>query len=269
MARAVADAAPEVDDKVEVTVVARRRRGGRGGRAERRGGRRLAAPGRRGLGAHLGVQRAGLADRRRRRRRAPAGAGRERAAAGTTAAALEAGSDVTTRLPARRRRAGGGRAGGRLRPRLPLLPGRADLRHAPRGSVVEEKQSRIVEIIATAIPLRHLLAGKVLGNTALAVIQMALYVAVGLVGLSSPRTSPTCPASPDALGLVPRLLPRRLRALACLWAVAGCAGQSRTEDLQATSTPLTMLMLAMFFGGVPRRHGAGRRARTSRRSRPC
>ena len=33
------------------------------------------------------------------------------------------------------------------------------------GSVVEEKQSRIVEIIATKIPVRQLLAGKVLGNT--------------------------------------------------------------------------------------------------------
>ena len=36
---------------------------------------------------------------------------------------------------------------------------------------------------------------------------------------------------------------------ACLWAVAGSLA-SRTEDLQATSTPLTMLMLVMFFGGL-------------------
>ena len=35
------------------------------------------------------------------------------------------------------------------------------------NSVVEEKQSRIVEIIATKIPVRALLAGKVLGNTVL------------------------------------------------------------------------------------------------------
>lgn len=51
------------------------------------------------------------------------------------------------------------------------------------NSVVEEKQSRIVEIIATKIPVRHLLAGKIAGNTVLAVGQMALYAAIGLVGL--------------------------------------------------------------------------------------
>ena len=51
-------------------------------------------------------------------------------------------------------------------------------------SVVAEKESRVVEILAAAIPLRHLLAGKVLGNTALAMIQLLIYLAVGLVGLS-------------------------------------------------------------------------------------
>ena len=50
-------------------------------------------------------------------------------------------------------------------------------------SVVEEKQSRIVEIIASAIPLRLLLTGKVLGNTVLAFGQMVLFVVAGLIGL--------------------------------------------------------------------------------------
>src|SRR5690606_24347813 len=39
-------------------------------------------------------------------------------------------------------------------------------------SVVEEKQNRIVEILASAIPVRQLLIGKVAGNTVLAFAQL-------------------------------------------------------------------------------------------------
>ncbi|MEO7447906.1 MAG: ABC transporter permease, partial [Humibacillus sp.] len=45
------------------------------------------------------------------------------------------------------------------------------------ASVVEEKQSRIIEIIATAIPLRALLAGKVLGNSVIALGQIIVFSA--------------------------------------------------------------------------------------------
>jgi ABC-2 type transport system permease protein len=117
------------------------------------------------------------------------------------------------------------------------------------SSVIEEKQSRIVEIIAAAIPLRHLLAGKVLGNTALAVVQLLVYVAVGLIGLTfTPYKSYVPALSGPTVWFIGFFLAGFI-ALACLWAVAGSLA-SRTEDLQATSTPLTMLMLAMFFGGL-------------------
>lgn len=117
------------------------------------------------------------------------------------------------------------------------------------SSVIEEKQSRIVEIIAAAIPLRHLLAGKVLGNTALAVIQLLIYLAVGLVGLTfTPYKSYVPALSGPTMWFIGFFLAGFI-ALACLWAVAGSLA-SRTEDLQATSTPLTMLMLVMFFGGL-------------------
>jgi ABC-2 type transport system permease protein len=117
------------------------------------------------------------------------------------------------------------------------------------SSVIEEKQSRIVEIIAAAIPLRHLLAGKVLGTTALALLQLLVYLVVGLVGLSFTSYRSYVPElSGPAVWFLAFFLAGFV-ALACLWAVAGSLA-SRTEDLQATSTPLTMLMLVMFFGGV-------------------
>ena len=117
------------------------------------------------------------------------------------------------------------------------------------SSVIEEKQSRIVEIIAAAIPLRHLLAGKVLGNTALAVIQLLVYLVVGLVGMSFTSYKSYVPALSGPTAWFIGFFLAGFVALACLWAVAGSLA-SRTEDLQATSTPLTMLMLVMFFGGL-------------------
>jgi ABC-2 type transport system permease protein len=116
-------------------------------------------------------------------------------------------------------------------------------------SVVEEKQSRIVEIIATAIPIRHLLAGKVLGNTVLAVAQLTLYIGVGLVGLAFTKYSGlTTAMSGPVLWFVVFFLAGFV-ALACLWAVAGALA-SRNEDVQATSTPLTMVTFAVFLGGI-------------------
>ncbi len=117
------------------------------------------------------------------------------------------------------------------------------------GSVVEEKQSRIVEIIATKIPVRQLLAGKVLGNTALAVGQMALYAALGLIGLSFTSFGSFLPSVSGALGWFLVFFLVGFLLIACLWAVAGALA-SRTEDLQSTSTPITMLLLAIFFGSA-------------------
>lgn len=117
------------------------------------------------------------------------------------------------------------------------------------NSVVEEKQSRIVEIIATKIPVRALLAGKVLGNTVLAVGQMAMYVGIGLIGLSFTKYSQYLPglSGPMVWFIVFFLVGFVL--LACLWAVAGALA-SRLEDIQSTGSPLTFLVLAVFFGAA-------------------
>ncbi len=117
------------------------------------------------------------------------------------------------------------------------------------GSIVEEKQSRIVEIIAGAIPLRQLLAGKVVGNTVIAVGQMAVYIGVALVGLAFTDYSGLVAGISGAVGWFLAFFLAGFVALACLWAVAGALA-SRTEDLQATQTPVTMLVVLMFFGGL-------------------
>ncbi|MET0297404.1 MAG: ABC transporter permease, partial [Microbacterium sp.] len=51
-------------------------------------------------------------------------------------------------------------------------------------SVVEEKQTRVVELLISAIPVRALLAGKVIGNTILAMGQLLILAAIAVVGLT-------------------------------------------------------------------------------------
>ena len=88
-------------------------------------------------------------------------------------------------------------------------------------SVIEEKQSRIVEMIAAAIPLRQLLAGKIVGNTALAMGQMALFVAVGLVGMSFTEFGTFVPSIAGPVLWFLGFFLAGFVALSCLWAVAG------------------------------------------------
>lgn len=117
------------------------------------------------------------------------------------------------------------------------------------SSVVEEKQSRIVEILTTAIPVRQLLIGKVVGNGALAFGQMALYAAVGLVGVTLTKQALPVAALLGGIGWFLGFFLAGFVALACMWAVAGALA-SRSEDLQSTTTPLTMTLVMAFVVGL-------------------
>jgi ABC-2 type transport system permease protein len=117
------------------------------------------------------------------------------------------------------------------------------------ASVVEEKQSRIVEILAAAIPVRDLLIGKVLGNTLLALGQMALIVVTLLVGLTFVDLDVSLPGLGLAIAWYLPFFLLGFLALACVWAAAGALA-SRTEDLQATTLPLTMVLVAFLLLGI-------------------
>ncbi|HET8596032.1 MAG TPA: ABC transporter permease [Intrasporangium sp.] len=116
-------------------------------------------------------------------------------------------------------------------------------------SVVEEKQSRIVEILAAAIPIRQLLIGKIVGNVVMAVSQLVLFVGVGLVGLSFSPWSAFLPALAGAAGWFLIFFLVGFVVLAAMWAVAGSLA-TRNEDLQSTSTPVTTLTMVILFGGI-------------------
>lgn len=121
--------------------------------------------------------------------------------------------------------------------------------YAIANSVVEEKQSRIAEILLTAIPSRQLLLGKILGNTVLALGQMVLIVGVALAGLSfSPWKEYLSMVTAPALWFLVYFVVGFM-ALACLWAAAGALA-GRSEDVSSTSMPLLMVVMAVYFYGL-------------------
>ncbi len=52
-------------------------------------------------------------------------------------------------------------------------------------STIEEKSSRVVEVLLSAVSPMQLMAGKLLGNMAVSLVAIGLYLAIGLVLLSS------------------------------------------------------------------------------------
>lgn len=116
-------------------------------------------------------------------------------------------------------------------------------------SVIEEKQSRVVEIIATSIPLQHLLAGKVSANVVAALLQIVVFGAVAAVGISFTEAAAFLPTvSAGMLWFVAYFIVG-FGAISCLWAAMGALA-SRVEDLQNTTMPMTMGMMGIFFGAL-------------------
>lgn len=116
-------------------------------------------------------------------------------------------------------------------------------------SVVEEKQSRVVELLVTAVPVRALLAGKVLGNTVMAVGQIVVIVGAGLLGAAVAGQGELVAQLAGASGWFVLFFLLGFVMLACLWAVAGSLA-SRVEDLQATTVVMQVLVVVPFFAAL-------------------
>lgn len=118
------------------------------------------------------------------------------------------------------------------------------------NSVVEEKQNRVVEILATAIPIRQLLAGKILGNMILAMGQLCLFVGIGLLALNMmPTPVPFVSVVFATAGWFLAFFLAGFLILAAVWAALG-AMASRTEDLQQSTGPVIMVLVAVLFTGI-------------------
>jgi ABC-2 type transport system permease protein len=112
--------------------------------------------------------------------------------------------------------------------------------------VVEEKSTRVVEVLLAAVRPVQLLAGKIIGIGLVGLLQLAI---IGVIGLAVATASGAITLPPDAAPTIGSVLLWFLLGYAfysSLFAVAG-AIVSRQEELQNTATPLNLLMIASFF----------------------
>ena len=113
-------------------------------------------------------------------------------------------------------------------------------------SVVEEKASRVVEILMSAISARALLAGKVIGNTVLAFGQIVLIAAAAIVGLVvTGQDALLGDLGPSIVWFVV-FFAVGFVLLAALFASAA-ALVSRQEDIGSVTTPVMMLVMIPYF----------------------
>jgi ABC-2 type transport system permease protein len=116
-------------------------------------------------------------------------------------------------------------------------------------SVVEEKQTRVVELLMSTIPVRALLAGKVLGNSILAFAQIALIALMAGVGLLvTDQTALFAVVGPAVIWFVVFFL-FGFVLLASLFA-ATASLVSRQEDVGAVTAPVTYLVMIPYFAVI-------------------
>lgn len=113
-------------------------------------------------------------------------------------------------------------------------------------NTVTEKQSRIVELLLAAVPARSLLAGKILGNTALALGQTAALAAVSVLGLVVTGQDGLLGALGTPLVWFVLFFVVGFVLLAGVFA-ASASLVSRQEDVGTVMTPAMMLVMAPYF----------------------
>lgn len=115
-------------------------------------------------------------------------------------------------------------------------------------SVTEEKQTRVVEILVAAVPVRVLLAGKVLAGAVLAIGQIALIAVVALAGMRIADTGDGLLALlGPAIGWFLPYFVVGFVMLAALWAAVGSL-VNRQEDINNASMPMQLVVMLPFFG---------------------
>lgn len=113
-------------------------------------------------------------------------------------------------------------------------------------SVVEEKATRVVEILMSTIPVRTLLAGKVLGNSILAFGQIALIAILAGVGLLVTGQSTLLGTLGPSIIWFVVFFAFGFILLASMFAAAASL-VSRQEDMASVTTPVTMLVMVPYL----------------------
>ncbi|QHC58910.1 ABC transporter permease [Rathayibacter sp. VKM Ac-2760] len=116
-------------------------------------------------------------------------------------------------------------------------------------NTVQEKQSRIVEILLAAVPARALLAGKILGNSVIGVGTAAAIAAASALGLAITGQTELLDLLSAPLIWFVVFFVFGFVLVASVFA-AGAALVSRQEDTGSVMTPAMMLVMVPYFGVV-------------------
>ena len=116
------------------------------------------------------------------------------------------------------------------------------------SGVLEEKSSRIVEVILAAVRPRELLAGKVIGIGLLGLGQFAAVALAGTMAATwAGRHLP--PSTPGAIGLIVVWFVLGYAFYCCAFAAAG-ATSSRQAEAPVVAGPLTLLILLGYLASL-------------------
>jgi ABC-2 type transport system permease protein len=113
--------------------------------------------------------------------------------------------------------------------------------------IVEEKQSRVVEVLLSSLKPTELLAGKILGLGALGLAQILLLAGVGAGGLLLTDVIEVPTAAWSGLAMVVPWYVLGFLLYATLFAMAGSV-VSRVEDMQSAVMPVIIVLVFALFG---------------------
>ncbi len=114
-------------------------------------------------------------------------------------------------------------------------------------TVIEEKQTRVVEILLASVPARLLLAGKVLGNTVLALVQVLTFIAAAMIAFLVTGQGALIKQLAPALGWFSIFFVVGFILIAAVFA-AGASLVSRQEDAGSVYTPAMIMVFAAVYG---------------------
>lgn len=117
------------------------------------------------------------------------------------------------------------------------------------NGVVEEKQSRVVEVILSTVRARDLLIGKVLGIGLLALAQLLVLV---VAGIAAAQLSGQLVMPPTTVGAVVQLLTWFILGFALYATALGFLGSlaARPEEASNASLPVTMTATAAYIASI-------------------
>ncbi|HZF27796.1 MAG TPA: ABC transporter permease [Gammaproteobacteria bacterium] len=115
-------------------------------------------------------------------------------------------------------------------------------------TTVEEKSSRVIEVLLSAVSPMQLMAGKLLGHVGISLLMMSVYIALGLAGLSTFALLGLLDAS-----LIGYLFVFYLIAFFTIGSLMMAAGAAVNDMREAQSLlmPMSLILMAIWFVWFP------------------